>query len=329
MKNKMKQKHTFDEIEDIFSFNQLGHILELKQLNGGEFNSVYKVKTDLDVFVIKIAPSEALKVLTYEKNIIESERFALEQLSHVKSVKIPRVIAYGCSQKKYNYLIIEFVDGKMLSDIKLNSKNYDDVMFSLGKAVAEFHNISCNCGFGYIQNGLKSTWRAAYYDMVNQIVRDAERVNCKIPYLSEALHMIDKAGFVFDEVKKPSVLHFDLWHGNIFVKDNQLSAVIDFERTILGDPLGDFIHLNYLPPFDINKNKPLIDGYNSVANHKLSFNKNEMIRLYLMRVYLGLVACVEPYYRFSKCNVMFYYRRSFAKRFMRVTLYELDKLMKG
>ena len=133
--------------------------------------------------------------------------------------------------------------------------------------------------------------------------------------------------FALDEVKAPSILHFDLWQGNIFIKDGKLFAVIDFERTILGDPLGDFIHLNYLPPFDVDKNKSLIDGYNSVANNKLSFNRNELIRLYLMRIYLGLVACVEPYYRFSKFNVMSYVRKSFAKKFMSVTLNELKKLI--
>ncbi len=318
MKNKMKRFLSDTDIQKIFSKNNLGTVSKSKQLSGGEFNGEY---------VIKIAPENA-SVLTYEQNIAASEKYALDKLCNNSYAKIPKVIAYASdSDNKYNYLIIEFVEGKMLLKQKISKDAYNDVMFELGKAIAEFHNIQCDSGFGYLQNGLKQTWREAYFDMINNIIKDGKKVNCKIPYSDEIMRMINKCEFALDEVKAPSILHFDLWQGNIFIKDGKLFAIIDFERTILGDPLGDFIHLNYLPPFDVDKNKSLIDGYNSVANNKLSFNRNELIRLYLMRIYLGLVACVEPYYRFSKFNVMFYARKSFAKKFMSVTLNELKKLI--
>ncbi|MDE5671415.1 MAG: phosphotransferase, partial [Eubacterium sp.] len=195
-----------------------------------------------------------------------------------------------------------------------------------GKAIAEFHNLKCDLGFGYLQNGLKRTWREAYFSMVDNIIKDAEKVNCKIPYFDEIQGILNQYSYVLKGVKTPSILHFDLWQGNIFIKDGKLSALIDFERTMLGDPLGDFIHLDYMPPFDVHKNRYLIDGYNSVADNKLSFNNNEMIRLYLMRVYLGLIAYVECYYRYKKYSLMFLGRRLYAKKFMRITLNELNKL---
>lgn len=326
MKDKMKRFLSDTDIQKIFSKNNLGTVSESKQLSGGEFNSVYKVITDKGQFVIKIAPDNE-SVLTYEKNIAGSEKFALEKLCNNPYAIVPRVIASSDSDDKFDYLIIEFVEGKMLLNQRVGKENYNGIMFELGKAIAEFHNIQCDSGFGYLQNGLKQTWREAYFDMINNIIEDGKKANCKIPYSDEIMRMINKCEFALDEVKAPSILHFDLWQGNIFIKDGKLFAVIDFERTILGDPLGDFIHLNYLPPFDVDKNKSLIDGYNSVANNKLSFNRNELIRLYLMRIYLGLVAFVEPYYRFSKFNVMFYARKSFAKKFMSVTLNELKKLI--
>lgn len=327
MKIKMKRFLSDTDIQNIISKNHLGIVSERKQLSGGEFNTVYKVVTDKGQYVIKIAPDNA-SLLTYEKNIAWSEKFALEKLSDNSYVKLPKVIACSSdSNAEYNYLIIEFVEGEMLLNQKLGKEEYNNVMFALGKAVAELHNTECELGFGYLQNGLKRTWREAYFSMVDNIIHDAEKVNCKIPYLDEIRNIFHECSYVFNEVKTPSILHFDLWQGNIFIKDGKLFSIIDFERTILGDPIGDFIHLDYMPAFDIHKNKYLIDGYNFVAKNKLSFNKNEMIRLYLMRVYLGLIAYVEPYYRFSKLNFMFYARRGFAKRFMRVTLNELKKLI--
>lgn len=79
MKNKMKQNLSDSDIQEIFSSNNLGKVLDSNQLSGGEFNSVYKVVTDNGEYVIKIAPDNA-SVLTYEKNIAASEQFALEHL---------------------------------------------------------------------------------------------------------------------------------------------------------------------------------------------------------------------------------------------------------
>ncbi|MDE6110624.1 MAG: aminoglycoside phosphotransferase family protein, partial [Eubacterium sp.] len=328
MKNKMKQNLSDSDIQKIFSSNNLGNVLDSKQLSGGEFNTVYKVVTDNGEYVIKIAPSKDVSVLTYEQNIAASEQFALNKLCNNSYAKVPKVIAFSASTNKYSYLIIEFVEGKMLLGQKLSKDEYNNVMFNLGKAVAEFHNVECDLGFGYLQNGLKSTWKEAYFDMVQNIIADAKKVRCKIPYFDEIMNMIDKCSYVLDEVKTPSILHFDLWQGNIFIKDGKLSSIIDFERTILGDPVGDFIHLDYIVPFNLDENKSLIDGYNSVAKNKLSFNKNELIRFYLMRLYLGMIAYVETYYRMPRFSAQFFGKKVFARKVLSSAVHELNKLTK-
>ncbi|MDE5996451.1 MAG: aminoglycoside phosphotransferase family protein [Eubacterium sp.] len=329
MKNKMKQNLSDYDIQKIFSSNNLGKVLESKQLSGGEFNSVYKVVTDGGEYVIKIAPSKSVSVLTYEKNIARSEQFALDKLSNNSYAKVPKVIAYSFdSNDKYNYLIIEFVEGSMLLGQKVSKDEYNAIMFDLGKAVAEFHNVECDLGFGYLQNGLKPTWKDAYFDMVHNIIDDGKKARCKIPYFDEIMNLIDKCSYVLDEVKIPSILHFDLWQGNIFVKDGKLASIIDFERTILGDPVGDFIHLDYIAPFNLDENKSLIDGYNSVAKNKLSFNKNELIRFYLMRLYLGMIVSVETYYRMPRFSVQFFGKKVFARKVLSSAVHELNKLIK-
>lgn len=324
----MKQNLSDNDIQKIFSSNNLGKVLESKQLSGGEFNTVYKVVTDNGEYVIKIAPSKDVSVLTYEQNIAASEQFALNNLCNNSYAKVPKVIASSSDlADKYNYLIIEFVEGEMLLGQNLSKDEYNAVMFDLGKAVAEFHNTECDLGFGYLQNGLKPTWKDAYFDMINNIIKDGKKVRCKIPCFDEIMNLIDKCSYVLDEIKSPSILHFDLWQGNIFVKDGKLSSIIDFERTILGDPVGDFIHLDYIAPFDMNENKSLLDGYNSVAKNNLSFNKNELIRFYLMRLYLGLIVCVETYYRMPRFSKQFFGRKAFAKKVLSSAIHELNKLM--
>ncbi len=85
---------------------------------------------------------------------------------------------------------------------------------------------------------------------------------------------------------------------------------------MFGDVIGDFISLDYLSPFDLEKNKQLINGYNSVAQQKLVFDKCTLIRLYLIKIYPGLIAYIEPYYRQSKISPGFYGARAFAKKML-------------
>lgn len=40
---------------------------------------------------------------------------------------------------------------------------------------------------------------------------------------------------VFDQVTVPCLVHWDLWDGNVFVKDNRITGVIDCERSLWGD----------------------------------------------------------------------------------------------
>ena len=42
---------------------------------------------------------------------------------------------------------------------------------------------------------------------------------------------------VLDEVSEPALVHWDLWAGNVFVKDGKITGITDFERALWGDPL--------------------------------------------------------------------------------------------
>lgn len=181
-------------------------------------------------------------------------------------------------------------------------------------------------GFGYSQNGLKETWKEAYHNIIENIINDGLRKKANIPYLDKIKGIIQENDYVFDSVKTPSLVHFDLWEGNIIIKENKLYALIDCERAMFGDVMGDFISLDYASPFDTAKNKKLIEGYNSMAQEKINFNKEELIRLYLMKIYLGLIVCVESYYRLSKLNPAFYDRKKISEKIIDTAIKEITFL---
>ena len=326
--NKMKLDISQQALSDIFKKHNLGNIQSADLMTGGEFNSVYKIVTDdSKKYVIKIAPSSDIEVLTYERNLIQSEVFAYEKLAELKSVHIPEIFGYSqSSDEPYQYLIMEFIEGKTLSKSKLTDEETSKVTYSLGQTMAEIHSIAVPDGFGYLQNGLKETWKDAYLSMVDSIIRDGLAKKAKIPYLEEIKSLINQNLSVLDEVKTPALIHFDLWAGNIILdKNNDLYSLIDCERVMFGDVMGEFISLDYITPFSLEKNKSLIAGYRSRANRNVEFNNNEMIRLYLMRLYLGLIANIETSYRYRKMSLTFLGRYLFSKHFLKVSIRELKK----
>lgn len=328
MSSKTKQKIHKNTVSQIFKRHGLGEVTSIEVMTGGKFNTVLKVKTNNhNLYAIKIAPKDDTEVLTYEHHLIKSEVYIYNLLEKVKNIKFPKIYGYNWKNNyPYKYLIMEFIDGDLLSNVKLSSQQFDNIMFDLGKAMAEIHTIVNENGFGYVQNGLKHTWKEAYCDMIKNIVEDGLSKRAKIPYLDKIKEIIINNKDVLDLVKTPSLIHFDLWFGNIIIKDYKLYALIDCERSMFGDIMGEFISLDYLSAFDINKNKKLIDGYNLISEIKVKFDKEELIRFYLMRIYLGLIAYVETYYRYSKLNPEFYGSRNYAKKVLYNAINEIEKL---
>lgn len=328
MREKTKQNIPESTISEIFKKHSLGGVKSVKALTGGMFNTVMKVETDEDKkYVIKIAPNEQTEVLTYEKDLIKSEVYMYELLSNVKSVHFPKVYGFNYDNSyAYKYLIMEYIDAQMLNKVKLSKEEYDKVMYDLGRAMAEIHEIKSEIGFGYIQNGLKSTWKEAYYSMLENVINDALRKNAKIPCLKEIRKAVKENEFVLDCVTQPCLVHFDLWQGNIMVKDGRLYALIDCERAMFADVMGEFISLDYTSAFDKDKNKTLISGYNSFSKHSLQFNKEELIRLYFMKLYLSLIAYTETYYRLPRLSAQALGTRQFAKIILKTALTQIEKL---
>lgn len=304
--SKTKRKIEKEVLQKIFTKHSLGEITDVTPLKGGMFNSVLRVTVQGgQSYAVKIAPSDETEVLTYEKNLIESEVYFYEKFAQVKNVHFPKVYGYDFEENSdYKYLIMEFIEGTMLSSMKLTEDENNQVMYDLGKAMAEMHNITCDEGFGYIQNGLKSTWDEAYFFMAENVMKNAESKNAKIPCLSEIRKIFAESKDLLNTVQTPHYLHFDLWAGNVMLKDKKLYALIDCERAMLGDVMGDFISLDYTGAFNVEKNCYLIDGYNSVADEKLTFDRNQLKRLYLMKIYLGLIVYTEQHYRYPKFSIV-------------------------
>lgn len=188
---------------------------------------------------------------------------------------------------------MEFIEGTPLNKLssEMTEEQLNKVYKQLGEIVYKFHNIEGKY-FGYISQPEKrfDTWKEAFLFMVKELLEDAADEEVKLPYsYNDIYNMIYEKSYVLDEVKQSSILHKDLWEGNIFIEEqtNNITGIIDWERAIYGDFIMDLVcgFLLDKPSF--------IDKY--FGNKLLTYE--EKIRVILYNIYLFLIMVIECTYR--------------------------------
>ena len=78
---------------------------------------------------------------------------------------------------------------------------------------------------------------------------------------------------LLDEVTTPTLVHFDLWDGNILVDTTAptptIGGLIDGERAMWADPLADFVSLALFR--DIEQDGAFLHGYRT-AGGRIAFD---------------------------------------------------------
>ncbi|MFW2490279.1 phosphotransferase family protein [Clostridium chromiireducens] len=296
-------------------------VQDIIELKGGFFNTAYIIVfNDGRKVVLKISPMKDLKVMRYENNIMETEVFVLNKMHSIEGIPVPRVLYYDKSGEIINseFLFMEFVDGRPLNEIRneLTEKQYAKISSNLVDIVRKINGIEGEY-FGCIsqENKRFSTWYEAFFNMVKELLEDAEDVGISFPFENNKLYrIINGHRDSLNKVTKPLLIHKDLWEGNIVIdpKTIKIVGVLDCERAIFGDPLLEPI-CGY---FWDNKN--LMNTF--VGREDL--NRDEYVRFTLYKIYLYLIEVIECNYRQYPGED----RDKWARSQINQTLKELEKI---
>ena len=293
-----KSKLTHAQIEEMAkaAFGSNEKVESFTELKDGYFNSAFMLEMNGgQKAVLKVSPSKDIRVMRYEKNIMEVEAFVLGKMSSLGSVPVPKVLYYSknCASVANEFLFMEFIEGIPLNKIRANltEEQRSRISGELGGYVKQINEIE-GSHFGYILDTAKrfATWGEAFLFMVRELLEDASDAGVMLPYEYEKLYtMIEDKRDVLDQVKKPSLVHKDLWQGNIFVdpKEIKITGLIDCERAVYGDsllePACGFLH----------KDADFLKSYIGRA----SLSEDEIFRTILYRIYLFLIMVIECAYR--------------------------------
>jgi aminoglycoside phosphotransferase (APT) family kinase protein len=266
------------------------------ELTEGYYNSAYALYLNDGLkCVLKVAPTKTVRILQYERNIMQAEVEALKLVKAITEMPVPSVYCYdaSCNIIENEFFIMAFIDGVPLHKIRttLSNEEQHSIDRSTGRYLRQMNSIKGD-SFGYFAQPEQrmSGWKAAFNLMMENILDDGQAVSVIFPFSYDELsNDIQKYLPALEDVRSPQLVHWDLWDGNIFIdeKSKQINGIIDFERVLWADPL---MEMNF-GAFLINTD--FFEGY----GRTIEFTYNERIRRTLYNIYLYLIMVIECYYR--------------------------------
>lgn len=219
-------------------------IESFRPLSGGDFNTTYKV--DLNAppgsVILRAAPppDKHHSLFSFELSLMERER---EIISRVRDagVRAPRVFNWTGPENILgrSIMISEFVAGESLSSQRLTKQQKNTLRQELKAEILKIRSIK-NSQFGWAgQNDKRfDQWYLFLLSLLSEIAQRNQE-NKIIP--EWCVNLLESAVTdnqeIFEECQTPTLLHNDFHARNILIDDAfTLSAIIDFDRAIFGDP---------------------------------------------------------------------------------------------
>lgn len=214
----------------------------VSELGHGWFNVAYRVRLrDGYEAVLKIAPPSGVEVMTYEQGAMGIELAALDLIGKHTDVPVPRVDFADRSRElcDADWFFMAYVDADNLAVVgpELLPRELAEYKEQLGAANRQINSIR-GTAFGPLAGPGDVCWRRVFTDIVEDVLVDGERRRVDLGWDYDTVREVlaDHAASL-DEVSEPRLVEWDLWDGNVLVRDGKIACVIDHERAFFGDPL--------------------------------------------------------------------------------------------
>ncbi len=271
-------------------------IHQYTELTDGMYNAAYLIELlDGRNSVLKVAPSDHIRVLRYENNIMQAEVETMRLVGAETDIPLPEIFTYDTSRRLIDndYYLMSYIPGIGLHKLRqeLSESEQHAIDFRTGEYLRQMNAIR-GPYFGYFTQPEYhfSTWREAFSTMLELVLQDGRDAGVELPVPYDMLSKeLPKHYAVLDEITQPVLVHWDLWDGNIFIDPDtkQITGILDFERALWGDPL---MEVNFGAFGD---NPAFYEGYGL----DLLATPSAKVRRTLYNIYLWLIMIIECTYR--------------------------------
>ena len=284
-------------------------VTEIKELTEGMCNVTYSIAfSDGSESILKVAAKDRSGNTSNEVNLMRAEVTAMKLVAEKCSFKVADVQYYDTSNTicDGNYFFMEKLEGDNFHFVKekMSEEEISAIGKELGRISRELSKIQ-NPDFGFLGEDTRYNSLFTFVkQMLTNLITDAQKRNIDILYDGRTLlDQLEKEESAFREVKKASLVHWDMWEGNVFVKDGRVSGIIDWERAMWGEPFMDDRFRMH------NRDKYFLEGFGQT-----SFSEDELKRLRWYDIILYLTMMIEVFYREFEDKGQYFWAREMLEK---------------
>ncbi|MEN8124720.1 MAG: fructosamine kinase family protein [Bacteroidota bacterium] len=195
-------------------------IRNISPLSGGDINDVYKIETDKNNYVLKLNQENSFP------DMFKKEKNGLISIAQT-GAKTPKVI-HCFTDSGIQFLILDFIKEESISNIFW--KYFAEDLVKLHKKQSNFFGLEYDNYIGSLNqiNTIKKTWNTFFVeDRLDPLVKKAFDLNRLQRYhLKSFKNLYLKLNEILP-IEKPSLIHGDLWSGNLMCGKGQTPFFID------------------------------------------------------------------------------------------------------
>ncbi|MBQ7434165.1 MAG: aminoglycoside phosphotransferase family protein [Lachnospiraceae bacterium] len=268
-------------------------VTEIRELTEGMCNAAYLVGLSSGrQTVLKIAAPDRQGLMLNEADLMATEVAAMQLVGADGHVRVPEVYYADFSKEVCSgtYFFMEALEGASYASLGdgLPEEVHQALHHRVGQIERAITSIK-GTRFGSLVEESRQYDRLYdwFYELIANVLTDAKRKDIWIGVPEEKiLAVLQQDREIFEAVTQPVLVHWDMWEGNIFVKDREITGVIDWERAMWGEAYMDDRFRSH------SRTGDFLRGYGQEQ-----FSGEEWRRIYWYDVYLYLTMMTEGAYR--------------------------------
>jgi len=208
------------QIKEILQEYLSENIKSISSVSGGDINDVYKIITNQNSYILKLNQKELFP------DMLKKEKQGLEILAGT-GVKTP-VVILTFTHQNHQYLLLESIREEPVS--QLFWKNFAEDLTKIHQTTTKNFGLDYDNYIGSLHqcNSEKDTWETFFVEnRIKPLVKKAFDLNrLDRSHLKSFENLYSRLNEILPK-EKPSLVHGDLWGGNLIKGQNQTPVFID------------------------------------------------------------------------------------------------------
>ncbi|HAC63580.1 MAG TPA: hypothetical protein DCF68_08580 [Cyanothece sp. UBA12306] len=194
-------------------------IKKQRSVSGGCINQGYALTGEEVTYFVKINQASQVEMFA-------AEALGLKQMLATNTIRIPQPICWGMADRA-SYIVLEWLEF---------GRGTNQSWTQMGKQLAKMHQVQGSSKFGWERNNTIgstpqiNTWTENWADFfaeyrIGYQLKLARRRGGNFPEYSQVVAMVRDA--LRDRQPQPSLVHGDLWSGNVAVTQDGEPVILD------------------------------------------------------------------------------------------------------